>query len=298
MLAQLSEVLYEARKNNYAVAAFNTPNLEMIRAAIQAAEEMDTAVILQHAEGHNDLIPLEEIGPIMIDYAKRSRVPVVVHLDHGKSISAIETAIELGFTSVMIDASDQEYETNVAMTKKVVQIAHDRGVDVEAELGHVFTSSLGGGEGREPDDDLVGNTKDIYTDPAVALQFVEETKVDCLAIAFGTVHGIYLKEPNLDLRRVKEIYDLVKIPLVMHGGSGVSESDYLEAIRNGITKINYYTYANKAGASAIEHSTGKSDLFFEDYVSIATNELKSNYLQALKIFTNQKQNECKNYHFS
>jgi len=288
MLAKLKEVLNEARKNEYAVAAFNTPNLEMIRAAIRAAEDLDVPVILQHAEGHDNLISLEEIGPIMIDYAKRSRVPVVVHLDHGKSIEAIRKAIEIGFTSVMIDASDCDFETNVEKTKEVVKLAHSHDVSVEAELGHVFTSSLGGGEGREPDDDLVGKTDDIYTDPILAKKFVEETNVDCLAIAFGTVHGIYLKEPNLDLRRIKDIYEVTNVPLVMHGGSGLNEVDYLEAIRNGITKINYYTYANRAGAAVIKRNIKTPKLFFEDYVSIATQGIKENYIQALKIFTQQK----------
>ena len=224
MLAGLQEVLVKARAEKQAIAAFNVPNLEMIRSAIQAAEEVNTPVILQHAEGHGSLISLEEIGPIMLQYAKRSKVPVVVHLDHGKSFEIIMQAMKLGFTSVMIDASDLPFEENIARTKEIVKIAHSLGVSVEAELGHVFTSSLGGGEGRAPDDDQIGET-DIYTDPKQAKDFVDATAVDCLAVAFGTVHGVYLKEPKLDLDRVKKIYDEVKIPLVMHGGSGVEASD-------------------------------------------------------------------------
>lgn len=290
MLVKLKEVLNEARRNGYAVATFNTPNLEMVRAAIQAAEELNEPIIIQHAEGHSDLIPLEEIGPIMIDYAKRSKVPVVVHLDHEKSYNIIMKAIHLGFTSVMIDASDCDFKTNIEKTKEIVKIAHSLDVSVEAELGHVFTSSLGGGEGREPDDGLIESNQDVYTDPILAKKFVDETQVDCLAIAFGTVHGIYLKEPQLDLNRIKEIYEKVSLPLVMHGGSGVSQSDYLEAIRNGITKINYYTYANQAGSIAIKNNEDKTNLFFEDYVSIATKAVKDNYLQAMKTFILQKQN--------
>jgi fructose-bisphosphate aldolase class II len=250
MLVGLQEVLVKARAEKQAIAAFNVPNLEMIRAAIQAAEEVNMPVILQHAEGHGSLISLEEIGPIMLQYAKRSKVPVVVHLDHGKSFEMIMQAMKLGFTSVMIDASDLPFEENIARTKEIVKIAHSLGVSVEAELGHVFTSSLGGGEGRAPDDDQIGET-DIYTDPNQAKDFVDATAVDCLAVAFGTVHGVYLKEPKLDLDRVKKIYDEVKIPLVMHGGSGVEASDYRTAIEKGIAKINYYTYANQAGAAAL-----------------------------------------------
>lgn len=288
MLASLKEVLVKAREKNQAVAAFNVPNLEMVRAAIQAAEEMNMPVILQHAEGHGSLITLEEIGPIVIQYAERSTVPVVVHLDHGKSFDAIMQAMKLGFTSVMIDASDLPFEENVARTQEVVKAAHSLGVSVEAELGHVFTSSLGGGEGRAPDDDQIGDT-DIYTDPKQAKEFVDATNVDCLAVAFGTVHGIYLKEPRLDLQRVKEIYEEVKIPLVMHGGSGVHAEDYQVAIKNGITKINYYTYANQAGAAALRKylNEEKQDYFLEDCIAVTTEALKEDYVRAIEIFSGQ-----------
>lgn len=286
MLADLKEVLEKARTEKQAVAAFNVPNLAMVRAAIQAAEKVNQPVILQHAEGHGSLISLEEIGPIMIDYAKRSKVPVVVHLDHGKTFDAMVQAMKLGFTSVMIDASDLPFAENIARTKEIVKIAHSLGVSVEAELGHVFTSSLGGGEGRAPDDDQIGDT-DIYTDPKQAKEFVDKTGVDCLAVAFGTVHGIYLKEPKLDLPRVKAIYDEVKIPLVMHGGSGVEVADYQTAIANGIAKINYYTYANKAGASALKgyFEADQSDVFLEECIEVTTEALKEDYVEAIKIFS-------------
>lgn len=286
MLANLKEVLVNARTEKQAIAAFNVPNLEMVRAAIQAAEEVDVPVILQHAEGHGSLITLEEIGPIMLQYSQRSKVPVVVHLDHGKSFEVIMQAMKLGFTSVMIDASDLPFGENIARTKEIVKVAHSLGVSVEAELGHVFTSSLGGGEGRAPDDDQIGDT-DIYTDPQQAKEFVDATDVDCLAVAFGTVHGIYLKEPRLDLNRVKEIYEEVKIPLVMHGGSGVEAADYQTAIENGIAKINYYTYANQAGATALQDylKQEKQDYFLEDCIDVATNALKEDYVRALKIFS-------------
>ena len=286
MLVSLKEVLVKAREEKQAIAAFNVPNLEMVRAVIQAAEEVEVPIILQHAEGHGSLISLEEIGPIMLQYAEQSKVPVVVHLDHGKSFEVIMQAMKLGFTSVMIDASDLPFEENIARTKEIVKVAHSLGVSVEAELGHVFTSSLGGGEGRAPDDDQIGETN-IYTDPQQAKKFVDATNVDCLAVAFGTVHGIYLKEPRLDLNRVKEIYEEVKIPLVMHGGSGVEASDYRTAIENGIAKINYYTYANQAGAAALRDylEEEQQDWFLEDCIDLATNALKEDYVRALKIFS-------------
>lgn len=287
MLINLKELLEKARAEKKAIAAFNTPNLEMIRSAIQAAEKLDVPVILQHAEGHGSLVPLEEIGPIMIDYAKRSKVPVAVHLDHGKSLQAIMTAIKLGFTSVMIDASDENFEKNVERTKAVVCAAHHAGVSVEAELGHVFTSSLGGGEGRAPDDERIGQVENIYTDPEKAKEFVALTGVDCLAVAFGTVHGIYLKKPKLDLDRIKIIYEQIGLPLVMHGGSGVSDKDYHIAIENGIAKINYYTYANRAGAIGIEEladTPERASLFLEDYIKRVEQSLENDYMRALKCF--------------
>lgn len=287
MLVNLKEVLDQASKEKVAIAAFNVPNLEMVRAAVQAAEALNVPVILQHAEGHGSLISLEEIGPIMLAYAKRSKVPVVVHLDHGKTFEAIIKAITLGFTSVMIDASDLSFEDNIALTQEVVKIAHNVGVSVEAELGHVLTSSLGGGEGREPDDDLVGVKGNIYTDPQMAKQFVDRTAVDCLAVAFGTVHGIYLKEPRLDLDLIRKIHEEIQIPLVMHGGSGLTEQDYALAIGNGIAKINYYTYANRTGAEAIEKAANAGAvpvLFLEDYVTAVTQALTKEYQSVLEIF--------------
>ncbi|MGM0166135.1 fructose-bisphosphate aldolase, class II [Enterococcus sp. AZ135] len=289
MLVNMKEALLEARKEKKAIAAFNVPNLEMVRAAIQAAEELNVPVILQHAEGHGSMISLEEIGPIMLQYAQRSKVPVVVHLDHGRSFKVIMQAMKLGFTSVMIDTSDLPFEENVARTKEIVKAAHSLGVSVEAELGHVFTSSIGGGEGRAPDDNQIGDMA-IYTDPLQAKEFVEATGVDCLAVAFGTVHGIYLKEPKLDLKRVEEIYEAVKIPLVMHGGSGVEAQDYQIAIENGITKINYYTYTNKAGAIALKNflnNEDTQDYFLDQCIDVVTEALKEDYVQALKIFNRQ-----------
>jgi fructose-bisphosphate aldolase class II len=253
MLVTLSELLKDAKEEKYAVGAFNVPNLEAIRGVIQAAEELESPVILQHAEVHENLIGLEEIGPIMLQYAKAAKVPVAVHLDHGASYEMCVKAIRLGFTSVMYDASSKEYELNLEETKEIVKIAHAAGVSVEAELGHIFTSAVGGGEGRGSDSsDDYEDLEDVYTDPDLAKEFVEATGVDCLAIGFGTVHGIYLKEPKLDLNRILQIKEKIDVPFVMHGGSGVSEENYRTAIKNGICKINYYTYMNKAAGKAVQ----------------------------------------------
>ena len=176
MLVTMKEILKDAKERKYAIGAFNVPNLESVQAVISAAEELNVPVILQHAEVHENLISMQEIGPIMLDYAKRALVPVCVHLDHGASFDLCVQAIRLGFTSIMYDASSKSYEENFNETKEIVKIAHAAGVSVEAELGHIFTSSVGGGEGRgavgaEDFDSL----DDCYTDPVTAKTFVEGT---------------------------------------------------------------------------------------------------------------------------
>ena len=284
MLVTLSELLKDAKEEKYAVGAFNVPNLEAIRGVIQAAEELESPVILQHAEVHENLIGLEEIGPIMLQYAKAAKVPVAVHLDHGASYEMCVKAIRLGFTSVMYDASSKEYEVNLEETKEIVKIAHAAGVSVEAELGHIFTSAVGGGEGRGSDSsDDYEDLEDVYTDPDLAKEFVEATGVDCLAI----VHGIYLKEPKLDLNRILQIKEKIDVPFVMHGGSGVSEKNYRTAIKNGICKINYYTYMNKAAGKAVQEclETNTEDAVFFDELSLkATAAMKDNVKAAMEIF--------------
>ncbi|BBM17029.1 fructose-bisphosphate aldolase [Enterococcus avium] len=288
MLVTLSELLKDAKEGQYAVGAFNVPNLEAIRGVIQAAEELNSPVILQHAEVHENLIGLEEIGPIMLQYARAAKVPVAVHLDHGATFEMCIKAIRMGFTSVMYDASSKEYEVNLAESKEIVKIAHAAGVSVEAELGHIFTSAVGGGEGRGSDSsEDYEDLEDVYTDPDLAKAFVEETGVDCLAIGFGTVHGIYLKEPKLDLNRISQIKEKIDVPFVMHGGSGVSEENYRIAIKNGICKINYYTYMNKAAGKAVQEdvkNTSGDAVFFDELSLSATAAMKDNAKSAMKIF--------------
>ena len=289
MLVTLKELLEEAKKEKKAVGAFNGTTLEAIQGIIQAAEETNCPVILQHAQSHDAIISLEEIGPILLYYAKRARVPVAVHLDHGSTYERCIQAVRLGFTSVMYGASAKEFADNIKETKEVVKAAHAAGVSVEAELGHVFTSKVGISEGGSADEaDDYENLEDIYTDPQMAKQFAEETGVDCLAIAFGTTHGVYLKEPKLDLDRVAQIRDTIKIPLVMHGGSGVSEEDYRKAIKNGICKINYYTYMNTAaGKASKEYWEDTSRPLFYDQMALSAKEaVKEDVKKAIRIFQN------------
>lgn len=283
MLVNMNEIMEIAEKTEIAIAAFNVPTLEMVRGVIHAAETLKLPVIIQHTEGHSKFITLEEIAPIMLRYAKEASVPVCVHLDHGATLDECVRAIKSGFTSVMFDASTKSFEDNVIETKKVVELAHAMGVSVEAELGHMLNSSIGAGEARSEATELYQ-----YTEVDKAKKFINETNVDTLAIAVGTMHGIYLTKPVLNLARIKEIKDVVKIPLVLHGGSGLSDSDYKTAIRNGIRKINYYTYMNKAAGSAIADTINQNDAFtfFDEYSMLATDAVYKDATRIIKKFAN------------
>lgn len=289
MLRNLNDLLSEARRDKIAIGAFNATTLESTRAIIQAAEELNVPVILQHAQSHDHMISLDEMGPILLHYAKRASVPVAVHLDHGCTFERCIQAIRIGFTSIMYDASNKKFEQNIRETQEIVKIAHSVGVSVEAELGHVFTSDIVVGKGTISDSaEDYQDLNEIYTDPKKAQIFVKETQVDCLAVAFGTTHGMYLKKPKLDLNRIKLISKAVNIPLVMHGGSGVSEDDYKIAINNGICKINYYTYMNKVGADAASkliNDNNKMILFYDQLSLYATEKMKEDIKKAISIFS-------------
>lgn len=287
MLVNLNHVFEIANKENKAVGAFNVPNLESLRGVIQAAEETNSPVIIQHAETHGNLISLQEIGPMMIDYAKRASVPVVVQLDHGENFETCVQALQLGFTSVMYDASNKPFETNIQETKEIVKIAHALDATVEAEIGQMLNSEIGAGERSV--DVSTETTEYQYTTPAEAKEFAERTGVDALAIAFGTMHGVYLEEPDLNLERIAEIKNEIDIPLVMHGGSGLSYDEYTTAINNGIRKINYYTYTNKAaGEEVYEYINNAGEHKFFDELSVRVTEvIKENVIKAIDIFNNK-----------
>lgn len=286
MLVTLKDNLKKAEEGNYAVGAFNVPTLESARAAIEAAEELEAPIILAHAEVHDDIVPIELIGPILIEMAKNARVPVTVHLDHGTNLEMIKKAVDIGFTSVMIDASHMNYENNMRTVKEVVEFAHKHNVSVEAELGVMTSSGIGGeetyGGGQEA-------SVELYTDPTIAKDFVEKTGIDALAASFGTVHGIYIKEPNLDFDRLDAIYKNIQRPVVMHGGSGLSKEEYIKTIDAGVRKINYYSYAAKAGAQAVkEYVENQTNLFYHDLTVVAKDALKEDYKRAIRIFQNKE----------
>lgn len=276
MLVSLKEILALAEERKCAIGAFNTPNLEFISAVICAAEKLDVPLILSHAEIHEPVAPLEAIGPVMVHFARAAKVPVCVHLDHCEHLDYMRRALALGFTGVMYDGSALPYEENVANTKAAVAIAHARGASVEGELGTL--PSREGGESRH-----AGGP--VYTDPDLAEKFCRETGIDALAPSFGTAHGIYKSKPVLDLERVKAIARKTGLPLVMHGGSGVSDDDYRGAIRNGIRKINYYSYMSRAAVDAAREMLSAQEVtFWHDLALAARNAMQADAERAMKVF--------------
>ena len=275
MLVNLVEILKLAEAKKCAVGAFNTPNLECVNAVISAAEKLNVPVIISHAELHEGVSPLAKIGPVMIEAAKAAKVPVCVHLDHCETLDYMAKALEIGFTGVMYDGSVLPYEENLANTKKAVAMAKNYNCGVEAELGALASREGGAANASGP----------VYTDPDEAVAFCRETGIDALAPSFGTAHGIYKSKPVLDLDRVKVIAEKTGLPLVMHGGSGVSPDDYRTGIRNGLRKINYYSYMSKAGTQAVKELLEKEDVtFFHDLALAAEKAMEADAEKAMRVF--------------
>jgi fructose-bisphosphate aldolase class II len=259
-LVTLKTVLDHAFTQRYAVGAFNVISLDFLEAIVSAAEEKRAPVVLNIAEVHFKYVTLENICPAIRAIAQRATVPLVLNLDHGESYEAIVRSLRNGFTSVMFDGSKLGYEDNIRETREVVRMCHAAGVSVEAELG-----AVGGEEGGG----LVGAADPArYTNVAQAKDFVTRTGIDALAVAIGNAHGKYKGKPELDFARLDQIRQAVNIPLVLHGGSGISDEDFRKAISLGIAKINFFTgmalAAIEATAEALQ-ATGKS---YNDYPEI------------------------------
>lgn len=273
MLVTLSEILKIAEAKKIAVGSFNTTSMAGLKAVLGAAEALDQPVILMHAQVHEEmgLCKMDEIAPVMLFMADRAKVPVCVHLDHGTDLDYIKRGLDLGFTSVMYDGSTLDTPLNIANTSVAVSLAEKVGASVEAEIGSMGARESG-----------AGADESIYTDPDAAKMFVEETGIDALACAFGTAHGLYLKEPKLDFARLEKIRSLVSVPLVMHGGSGVSHDDYRRVISLGIRKINYYTYMAKAGGAAVCALENKT--FWHDMEVAAIAGMQADVEAAIRVF--------------
>lgn len=245
-LVTTKQLLLDAQKGGYAVGAFNVENMEMVQAVVEAAEELKSPVIMQTTPSTVKYADLAYFYANVKTAAKKATVPVVMHLDHGNSFELAMQALRVGYTSIMIDGSHESFEDNIAVSKAVADACHPSGVCVEAELGKV-----GGKE-----DDLDGGDDNPYTDPQEAKIFVEKTGVDSLAVGIGTAHGVYKGEPKLQFDILSQIRDVVSIPLVLHGTSGVADEAVRECIKRGICKVNYATdlrIAFTKGVNAVLH---------------------------------------------
>ena len=265
-LVNLKTILDKAYRNQYAVGAFNIINLTFLEAIIEAAQKQNSPVILNIAEVHFPYVTLENIVPVAKMVSERAAVEVALNLDHGLTLEAIHKAIDLGFTSIMFDGSRLDYPENMKQTRAVVELCRPRGISVEAELG-----AVGGEEGGG----LVGSADPShYTDVDQAREFVRETRIDALAVAIGNSHGKYKGEPCLDFDRLQAIRDATGIPLVLHGGSGISDEDFRKAISLGIAKINFFTGMSQTALNATRAYLNQGQETYNDY-PVMINQVKA-----------------------
>jgi len=263
-LVNMKEMLQDARKNRYAVGAFNIADMEMIMGVIKAAEELDAPVILQVTQGRLKYSPLQLIGPMMIGAANNSKVPVAVQLDHGRNLDGIKEALDLGFSSVMVDDSLKPIDENIRETKEVIAMAGKTGATVEAEVGQI-----GGCEGWAKNDDV------ICSHPDEVERLYRETHCDALALSIGNAHGLYKSSPKLQFDILDEAFQRVDVPLVLHGGSGISDEDFRKCVEHGISKINIATasfMAVEKAAREYAKTTEKNYFDLSDRMMLATYE--------------------------
>ena len=280
MLVNMNEVLRPAKANKYAVGLFNAVNLELARGIINAAECSRSPVIMGTAEVLLPYGPLEEVSYYLIPMAKKASVPVVVHLDHGLSYDTCIKALELGFSSIMYDCSTDSYEENVRKVKEMADIAHSYGATIEGELGHV-----GDNEGSAEGSSHLADPSQFFTDPKLAKDFVDKTGVDALAIAVGNAHGAYKLPPKLDFERIRTIARTVDVPLVLHGGSGLTDNDFRQAIRDGISKVNIFTDINVAAVEAEFKKFSSMDKGLIDLIPAAVEAVKQESLKKMELFS-------------
>jgi len=279
MLVNMNEVLRPAKKNKYAVGLFNAVNLELARGIIAAAESRRSPVIMGTAEVLLPYGPLEEVSYYLVPMAKKASVPVVVHFDHGLTYDMTVKALKLGFSSVMYDCSTDSYEENVRKVKEMADIAHSYGATIEGELGHV-----GDNEGSAEGSSHLADPSAFFTDPGLAKDFVEKTGVDALAIAVGNAHGAYKLPPKLDFERIRTIAQTVDVPLVLHGGSGLTDNDFRQAIHDGISKVNIFTDINVAAVEAEFKKFSDMNKGIIDLIPAAVEAVKLATMNKLELF--------------
>ena len=275
MLIGLRDALDHAEQNNCGIAAINTPTLELLLGAVKVAERYQVPLIVQHAQVHEAVNAIEDIGPVMVELARRSSAPLVVHVDHGETYEYVERGFAVGFNSAMYDGSRLPYDDNVAQTRAVVRLAAERGFGVEGELGIM--------PGREDGVESTGVADEtLYTRPEDAAAFVQATGVTALACSFGTVHGLYKAEPKINYELIAEPRAAGGVPVVMHGGSGLSDEEYRASIDRGVRKINYYTYADKSALEAVRTLLDdKPETYVFSDVSVVAQRAIENDIDAL-----------------
>ncbi len=280
MLVNMNEVLLPAKQKKYAVGLFNAVNLELARGIIAAAEATQSPVIMGTAEVLLPYGPLEEVSYYLIPMAKKANVPVVIHLDHGLRKETCLKALELGFSSIMYDCSTDPYEINIEKVREMAETAHSYGATIEGELGHVGDNP----DSAEGDSHLEDPFR-FFTDPKMAKDYVEKTGVDALAIAVGNAHGAYKLPPKLDFERIRTIADTVKVPLVLHGGSGLTDNDFRRAIQEGISKVNIFTDINVAAVEAEFKKFDSMNKGIIDLIPAAVEAVKQECQKKMELFS-------------
>lgn len=266
-LTNLKTALGAALNQGYAIGSFNVINSNFADAIVGAGERRQAPLILSVAEVHLKYLSLEPTATYLSDLANRTRLPIVIHLDHGMSEDVIRRAVDCGFTSVMIDASAFSYRENLEKTRRIVELCQPHGISVEAELGAVGGSEESKLEGRAD--------PNLYTNPQLVAEFVSETGIDALAVAIGNVHGRYKGEPQLDFGLLEEIQNQAGIPLVLHGGSGISEVDFKRAIGLGISKVNVFTSMAQAAIEATQDRLMQIGEGYHDYPELLSDVQRS-----------------------
>ncbi|MDO5701932.1 MAG: class II fructose-bisphosphate aldolase [Lachnospiraceae bacterium] len=277
MLANLKDVLMPAEQGKYCVGHFNVVNVEMARGVLRAAEEADAPVILGIEEKHLSICPLEEFAAFVVPMARKAKVPVVVHFDRGQTFDRCIGALKLGFTSVNLDCSRDSLEYNTAKVAEMARTAHAFGATVEAELGYTPSAS----------EAASGITDDYFTDPKQTAAYVEMTEVDALAISVGTAHGEYRVQPKLDYGRIRAITEAVSVPLVLHGGSGLSDSAIREAIMSGISKIDIFTDINIACFQGAIQAYNDGIYLQSEVIPYQVHSVKVTAAEKIKLFSNR-----------
>lgn len=275
MLVNMNDILLPAKEGKYGVGFFNAVNVEMARAIIETAEELKAPVMIGTAEVLLPAMELELVANYLIPMAKKATVPVCVHYDHGLTFERCMQAIKLGFTSVMYDCSTAPYEENITKVAEMVKICHAMGVTVEAELGHVGDNA---GSGKHT------NPEDYFTDPDTAVDYVKRTGVDSLAVAVGNAHGDYAFPPKLDFDRIQIISGKTNLPLVLHGGSGLADADFKNAVRLGVSKINIFTDIDKAGKTGVEAGIAAGERTMMGLIPYEIKAMKEVVAEKIKLF--------------